>query len=238
MKRYLLHVIALCLLANLGGCATFSAEPIAAQVVDADTGEPIEGVVVVAHWELHGGSFTGDALPCGVAGVEEAVTDQEGRFQLPGFGPIRVSCDVQIWNPMLIFFKPGYEPYAVNNSAGAATTNPLETVSVSRSDWDGKVITLAKNRDMDLRKETSSYALDFGGLNTLWLSFVVNYPGGCYWKQIPNMLRAVMAQENVFHEAGNNLGSIASTLIANDDHFQKIAPQCGSPKAFIEGLEK
>lgn len=235
MTRHLLQIITLCLLCSLGGCATFSAEPIAAQVVDADTGQPIEGVVVVAHWELHGGSFTGDALPCGVAGVEEAVTDQEGRFHLPGFGPVRVSCDVQIWNPDLIFFKPGYEPKSVNN----ATTNPLETVSVSRSQWDGKVITLSNNRNQDLRSDQAdSYALDFGSLNLNFLGFVTYYPAGCYWKKVPNMLRAVMAQEQEFHAAGNNLGSIASTLIANNDHLQKIAPQCGSPKAFIEGLNK
>lgn len=227
------------LMLGLGGCATFSAEPIAAQVVDADTGQPIEGVVVVAHWELHGGSFTGDALPCGVTGVEEAVTDQEGRFHLSGFGPIRVSCEVQIWNPMLIFFKPGYEPYAVHNSAGAATTNPLETVSVSRSDWNGKTITLTKNHDMDLLSDKlGSYASYFNGMNVHQLSFVMDYAGGCYWKKIPNMLRAVMEQEKIFREAGNSVGSIATQLVIDDKSMQEHAPQCGSPKAFIEVLGK
>jgi hypothetical protein len=234
MKYPNILFIALSPLALLIGCASLSSEPIAAQVVDADTGQPIAGVVVVAHWELHGGSFTGDALTCGVDGVEEAVTDQDGRFHIPGWGPKWSSCDVQIWNPDLIFFKPGYEPKGLNN----ATTYPLATVSVSRSDWNGKAIQLTKNTDLDLHSETSRYARDFGGLNLFSLGFVVNYPGGCYWKDIPNMLRAVITQEKAFNAAGNNLGSIASTLIANDSHFQEAAPQCGSPKIFIEDLEK
>lgn len=234
MKYSILLLFVAISLALLSGCATISAEPVSAQVVDATTGQPIAGVAVVAHWELHGGSFTGDALPCGVAGVEEAVTDQEGRFHIPGWGPKWSSCDVQIWNPNLVFFKPGYEPKDVNNDV----VYPLATVSVSRSQWNGKTIQLAKNTDSDLGKLMSVYAQDFGSLNLSFLRFVVDYPDGCYWKEVPNMLRAVIAQEKIFHAAGNHLGSIASILIANNDHFQKIAPQCGSPKAFIEGLGK
>jgi hypothetical protein len=37
---------------SLTGCTVYSADPITATVVDADTGAPIEGVNVVAAWEL------------------------------------------------------------------------------------------------------------------------------------------------------------------------------------------
>ena len=221
-------------LTAVGGCA-ISAAPISAQVVDADTSQPIAGVVVVAYWELHRGSFTGDALPCGVAGVEEAVTDQDGRFHTPGWGPITSTCDMRMGNPQLIFFKPGYVPQDENNNP----MDPRKTVSVSRSDWDGKIIKLAKNTDTDLREPTSHYVIEFEDMNSSRLGFVVNYPGECYWKKIPNMLRAVVTQDQMIHEAGNNeQGSIAAALIRNDKYYQSIAPQCGSPKAFIEGLEK
>jgi hypothetical protein len=45
------------LLMPLVACAKkYSAEPITAHVMDADTQEPIEGVVVVAAWVLEGAS--------------------------------------------------------------------------------------------------------------------------------------------------------------------------------------
>jgi hypothetical protein len=232
MKNTLSLLLCIFLLLLMGGCASLSAEPVSARVVDKDTGEPIAGVVVVAYWGLHRGSFTGDALPCGAAGVEEAVTDQDGTFDIPGWGPISSSCDMMSSQPLLILFKPGYDPKAVNNP-----TYSIETVSVSRSVWNGKTLELPKYPDMDLRKATSpSYASEFGGLNNHLLNFIADYPGECYWKKVPNMLRALKAQQKLFNEAGNPIGSITSELVTVDQSMQQAAPQCGSPKAFVEGL--
>lgn len=52
---------ALCL-AAVPACATpirYSAEPIEAWVVDAETKQPLDGVVVTANWQLKEGTFGG-----------------------------------------------------------------------------------------------------------------------------------------------------------------------------------
>ncbi len=218
----------------LAACAHISAEPVTAQVVD-DVGQPVAGVVVVAYWELHKGSFTGDALPCGAADVEEAVTDQDGRFQIPSWGPVWSSCDMRSYNPLLVLFKSGYYPEGMNNNP----VDALQTVSVSHSVWSGKTIVLRRYSDMDLTKTMPpSYRDQFEGLNVHLLDFVVNYPGECNWKKIPNMLRAIYLQKQQFEAVGHGLDTITSMLTINDQTMLKDAPQCGSPKAFIEGLEK
>jgi hypothetical protein len=106
MKGALLKLsFALFAIACIGGCAfglvPLSADPIDSRVVDIDTGAPIEGAVVLAHWELHSGSLSGDSLPCGSASVEDAVTDKDGNFHLPGWGPTMPGCsgDMRQGNP-------------------------------------------------------------------------------------------------------------------------------------------
>lgn len=232
--KALAFFISVSLLPILSGCASLSAAPISAQVVDADTHQPLAGVVVVAHWELHRGSFTGDALPCGEAGVEEAVTDQDGGFHIPGWGPVTSSCDMRGAEPSLILFKSGYHPKGVNNP-----TYSIETVSVSRSFWDGKTIELSGFPDMDLRKiDPHSYSNEYYALNDHLLSFLIDYPGACNWEKVPDALRAILAQDKAFNVVGVHPNSIIAKLITNDEFLLKIAPQCGSPKAFIDGLEK
>ena len=98
------------LLSPLQGCAAlqYSADPIEAWVVDAETNQPIEGAIVVAHWELKGGLEGGNVM--GQVMVMEAVTDDKGKFNFPAWGPK--------WHigwgglgdsdPELLLFKSGY----------------------------------------------------------------------------------------------------------------------------------
>src|SRR5947209_3399798 len=81
-------LIALCILVLTGCYQIYSAEPITATVVDADTKEPLEGVVVVAHWEMKGGLEGGNVE--GEVMIMEAVTDAQGKFHFPAWGPKKV----------------------------------------------------------------------------------------------------------------------------------------------------
>jgi hypothetical protein len=47
-----LAALALCAISQVAACATYSAAPMQATVVDAETKQPVEGAVVVAHWVL------------------------------------------------------------------------------------------------------------------------------------------------------------------------------------------
>ena len=220
------------LLSLLGGCSTMlSAEPVTARVVDASTGKPLAGVAVVAYWELHNGSFTGHSFGCGAIDIEGAVTDADGQFHIPGWGPINSSCDMWGFNPILMLFKPSY----VTASKGNNPLNSLAMVSVSSSIWDGKTIEM-RVADTDLeRVDAQSYAFDFESFNNNLARFVL---AGCNWKKIPDMLRAIAIQERKFRAAGQVFPTVNSRLIRLDAEIQKAEPRCGSPKAFIEGLVK
>ena len=63
----------------------YSAAPIEAWVVDADTNEPLEGVIVTANWQLVSGTLAGGEIPKGQLMVMEAVTDKDGRFYFEGW---------------------------------------------------------------------------------------------------------------------------------------------------------
>ena len=73
----LLHCVLLAFaMLPLQGCAKeYSAKAIEAWVVDANSGQPLEGVAVVAHWELNYGLEGGGAYQLIVM---ETVTDSAG----------------------------------------------------------------------------------------------------------------------------------------------------------------
>lgn len=131
----------------VGGCATvgvpsYSAEPIEAWVVDEQTGESLEGVVVVANWLLMRGTL-GGRTQLGPLMVLEAVSDARGRFFLPAWGPVpnRTPGFLDHEDPELWFFKPGYQLVGVaNHYASDHRTKP----STRKSDWNGKVIRLKR----------------------------------------------------------------------------------------------
>lgn len=242
MKRHFIVAFGL-IAAVLCACGapeqhTYSAEPINSKVVDASTGEPIQGAVVVAYWELYQGSITGDGMPCGAANVEEAVTGKDGRFHIPGWGPVKGACGVMRGGePQLYVFKAGYGYQRLANDYYSVDNPP----SVSISQWNGRAIILTRfvNPDLRLGYVEGSYESDFEELN-FWLGqFVVHMPRECNWRKIPNTLLAIEAETRKFSKAlGYPLGTITTSLVDNDKWFQRVAPRCGSPKQFIENLEK
>jgi hypothetical protein len=96
MKRNLLPFIALMFLfALITGChSTFSG-----QVLDAETGKPIEGAFVIGQWTItrgFGNTYTE------VLAVNETFTDHDGKFKLVG------SKNPSAHYPEVLIFKDGY----------------------------------------------------------------------------------------------------------------------------------
>lgn len=158
---------------------TYSAKPLQGIMVDGQTGEPLEGVAVVAQWVLfvsgpgHGGH--GPRLH-----VAEAVTDNRGKFLIPGWGP---KPNPQYpWtslldrDPMLSFFRRGYRPLTVQNRWE-------RNDSVRFSEWDGKTIKLEKFRGTD---EEWARALGFLQTTLAW-----GWRGVMDWRHLPRMVLAV-----------------------------------------------
>ena len=87
MKKVIIFVLILpALLFMWRGCYSpiIVAEPFEAWVVDAETGAPIEGAIVVAEWSLYEGMLHGHHFR-EMVDVKEAVTDRNGRFAFTGF---------------------------------------------------------------------------------------------------------------------------------------------------------
>lgn len=173
--------LVLALVALAAGCVlappVYWGREIRGRVVDADTGEPIEGAVVVADWKLYSGGWGhgghGDSLR-----KEETLTDADGRFAFPSWGPtMRPSYTILDDAPRILVFRRTYEIASLRN---AEDSNGF----VRRSDWDG--VTLR------LHKFTGSVAMRAQAL------------GAFVPVRMPLLLREILAEQPTRHDWPEN----------------------------------
>jgi hypothetical protein len=105
MKRFAVGVASLLVLTLVSGCIRYEGAH-KGRVVDADTGEPIEGVVILGVWSReHAGPAGGTHT---YYDARETVTDKDGEFVIPGIG--LTGGVVSFVEPMdANVFKAGYE---------------------------------------------------------------------------------------------------------------------------------
>lgn len=237
MRRNITSLVGLfALLSGLPACATpvtYSAEPIEARVVDAETKQPLEGVIVVAHWVLEGGIHV-DRV--GELFIMETVTDKNGRLYFPGWGPIRHWKRSRLTNmdPELLIFKSGYE---YQRLANPSTKEAIEgkPYPVRRSQWNGKAIEMKK-----FKGTIQAYKGHFESLNNDLEHIAADNPEECGWKKIPNTIRAMNRERMHLIAQGvnpNTLSSIDKRLLMNDEYFAQKGG-CGSPRAFFKDLRQ
>lgn len=140
---------------------SYQAAPITGQVVDKETGKPVEGVHVAVYWQLYDNSVLGGLggrVVTDVMGVSETVTDKDGYYHIPGWGPEYVAGDyLGEESPMIGFYKTGYEFKEVYNSNMTLTVNKdyiseryeyskeeTEKGDIYKSNWDGVKIEIEK----------------------------------------------------------------------------------------------
>jgi hypothetical protein len=115
----------------------YSAKPIQGVLVDAQTGEPLMGVIVVAQWIMHEpGKGSWRRLH-----VFETTTDSRGNYLIPGWGPKRNTwypwTRLRDRDPEISFFKRGYSPFTIQNRWD-------RNESMRFSEWDEKTIKLQR----------------------------------------------------------------------------------------------
>jgi hypothetical protein len=237
MKRNTLLVFALLgAIFSLSACAkpiTYSAEPMEAWVVDRETKQPIEGAVVVAHWQLEGGLHT-DRV--GELMILETTSDKNGRFSFPAWGPITHRGRGRLTNmdPELIIFKSGYE---YRRLANPLTKEAIDgwPIPVRRSQWNGKTIELKP-----FEGTASAYENHFESFNGELDRVAADSPKECGWKKIPTTIRAMNRERHRLISQGvnpNTLSSIDKRLLMNDEYFTHKGG-CGSPKEFFKDLHQ
>ncbi|MBZ0092499.1 MAG: hypothetical protein K8F27_09795 [Sulfuricellaceae bacterium] len=235
------YVLFLALLFPLQSCAkTYSAEPIEAWVVDAETGQPLEGVIVTANWQLEIGTPGGN-VPAGQMMVMETVTDKNGRLYFPGWGPKPIPGRPKLKStenpmltylltsephlvyrdPQLLLFKSGYKSVGLVNKL----ISDYNKGSLRRSDWNGKTI------KMERFKGTLDeyYSKDLMFLNGD-LGFA--YDGkDCEWQRVPHMVAALLKQEHRLRE--NNIAHGLATIDG-----LPTQQKCGSAQEFLKDYLK
>lgn len=85
--------------------------PWKAQIVDAKTGKPIEGVVVLGYWIRYTSTWAGWAGP-EFYDAEEVVTGPDGRFVIEA----RATWNLLPWRKIegdFVIFKPGYGKWGI-----------------------------------------------------------------------------------------------------------------------------
>lgn len=209
-------------LSACGAPPFYKAAPIEGWVVEADTGKPLEGVIVVAKWQLEGG-FEGNT-PVGQLMVMESVTDKQGKFYFEGWGPkLRPGFGkLKTASPELLFYKKDYEFQRLVNRLTRASLRGELKIPL-RSDWNGKQIPLKK-----FDGSLAAYEEHLGSLSND-LSFA--YDGeDCDWKRIPKMLVAqhlesLRFQNGITHP---NSGAVLGLDRIRDD------TRCGRPIEFFK----
>ena len=222
----------------VGGCASmvaampppsYSAPSIEATVVDAATGEPLEGVIVVVSWDLE--STVASPSPRGYLHVAEAVTDAHGAFRVPAWGPLQaptLSGDrarLPPFNPVLVLYRSGYTLRVEDNGWDSAyLADPWWTGDPIRgSRWNGKKLELKRFVG------TPEQYNDDVGLARAGLPAVP-----CFWKVYPKMTRALFREgERLKHIRGYN------AIMQMSEIQERYGPvECGSSKTFQGELMK
>lgn len=152
---------------------TYRGAPIEGWVVDAQTKQPLEGVIVVVMWELeHGGFHPGQA---GALFRKEAVTDAKGRYEFPAWGPMKAKQGfVRDSTPYIAFFKQGYKPQQVRNPGHAERQR---VPKVWHSVWDGKTVALER-----FEGTLGDYANELMPIKALYGTYA-----WCEWEQMPRL---------------------------------------------------
>ncbi|MBW1911369.1 MAG: hypothetical protein JRJ11_17810 [Deltaproteobacteria bacterium] len=137
MKRAMRTMLCIFVLVTITGCyspVVFSARTYDGKIVDADTGEPIEGVVALCIWKKESVLWPTDTVDK-FCDARENVTNKDGDFVIEGTN--------------IIIFKAGYE-YLATSYEGLKEDIGLR----DRIKWKGsKAIIPLKKLTMEERKK-------------------------------------------------------------------------------------
>ncbi len=102
-----------------------AAGPWKGKIIDVETKEPLEGVVVLAVWErVYRTPFGSNSY---FYEAKEVVTNKVGEFEIPSYTPINLLPIISYMRgPLFTIFKPGYGSVNGMNIGGYFTGKPPE----------------------------------------------------------------------------------------------------------------
>lgn len=189
--RLLMIVVAVCMGFLFAGlwcfyCPIACVEPIRhdgpyrGRILDAETGEPIEGAVVAVIWDKQRGRHQrfGDA--------QEVVTNAEGKFHLPGQGHMILS---SMWLPSKVYIvKAGYKHQMMNGfTPHMVQYDMLRTMPY---EWkDGADIRLRKLVPGEMTLSSPAYSSWSYKRKLRWFEYEIKKNDRIYLKLLKNKKR-------------------------------------------------
>ena len=193
--------------------------PIKARLTSPD-GKPIAGAIVVANWNIEG--YMNGASQ-GQAAVAEALTDQDGWFRIPSWGPRLVTNGgIRVDEPTVMIFKPGFIPKILKNYEDT----PMQAANrIIRFRLQDKTIELQPFHGTLVEYEKAMAPL----LDSLWVIYFERGTKFCYWRQTPRLLLALqdLKSKLAVYGAGDSL------RLAYEYASAEPLPQCGDAKQFF-----
>lgn len=211
--KQLLIVWAVLLWLPLSACGfVYRADAIEGWVVDGETGKPLEGVVVVAHWQLKGG-FEG-GTPIRELQILETATDASGRYHFPAWGPkFALSGSLKSESPEVLMFKSGYRFLGLANQWYQGRDG-------TKFDYHQKTVKLER-----FKGSLAEYAESLSSLSSSLeqIGYGVGHQSGdyCGWESFPRMLRALDGLETELRAAGVRPDTVVSFLMANESRVRE-----------------
>ena len=241
--RYITGLGLIGLFSSLFACASheYSATPIVATVVDAETKQPIVDALVIARWVAVGGGGMHSAHDVGSVEILETVTNSNGKFEFLGWGPKRYEGDGALMDeePKILVFKRGYWPAIVANGqySGPPTKDfhTHKTGPVRTSMWSGETIAMKPFKQGYM--EFHSFVYYPFVESHLRHMFMSPSTTPCDWKKIPKTVAYMENERNALIAKGANTHTMASILvdlISNNDNF--VSKGCGSPREYFREL--
>jgi hypothetical protein len=143
-RKVYLKLFSVCLLLVITGCVVRYDGPYEGRIIDADTGKPIEGVVVLGVW--YTAHFNVGGASHKFYDAQETVTDENGEFSIRGLG-LKFFTTVESMN--FVIFKSGYEHHGLAPWISLKEDYLLS----SRIKWEGdKAIIPLKKLTLEERK--------------------------------------------------------------------------------------
>lgn len=193
--------------------------PLRARLV-TPLGTPVAGAIVVANWTI---SESVSGAPLGQAMLIEVVSDNNGQFEVPAWGPRFIKRGtIRIDQPTLRVFKPGFVPLVLANNAG---THSAFANHIMVTPFDGRTVRMTpfagtpEEYEIALQPLLQSIEVFFWGRGAI----------ACYWKSTPRLLLALQEAK----AAMASHGSGKSLRDAYQYASVKSQDQCGDAQQFF-----
>jgi hypothetical protein len=195
----------------------YFANSIDAQVVEKDTGKPVDGVNVVAIWILENG-FP-EAGPSDILKVEEAYTDQNGKFHLDKWGPrFKFIAYLGSYSPLLILYDNNHKIKTLENHRIDGQFRKV----VRESDWNHTTIQMKRNSSIQDRLSNAERA-------TNQLKMYLRLGNCDSWKGAQKIMLAIVNEQESLEKMGEDTEDIMSK-----EFYLSRTRYCGHPEKYFK----